>query len=215
MSILTKCLGLGGQEQSFAATVRDSLTRFKKQSASEREEEIGKVIDKVASFTPSHDREALLGVVRDTYVHADAALAKWKDTEKLIDGLYGRCVDADNEYLASIQDKDGDDKGDKDDDKDDKKGEDEGKGDKDDKKVKDSAPDQVATVQDTIALIDKKFDGFRKEMTSAITESIKAALGSGADDPDGGSVGGVQDSVTASDIDFDSYVTDAFGRTGK
>ena len=199
MSILTKLLGLDGQQkESFAAEVKDSLQRFKGLAGEAKAQEIEGVIGKVASLTSSTSRDALLGVVRDAYVHSDTVLSKWKDTEKLIDGLYSRCLDAEEEVLAGI--KDAEEGKEKKEDKDEKEKEDKGG------KSKDSA-----SVQDTALLIDAKISELQGSLPKMIADGIKAALGDGAD-VHGAAMGGVKDSVSAEDIDYSKYTDDAFGR---
>jgi hypothetical protein len=207
MGILAKLLGVNDQqEKSFSAVVKDSLSRFKGLTGEAQEKEIMGVVDRVSELTASPEREILANVVRDAFIHSDVVLAKWKESEGLIDGLYARCLDADAAVVAGI--KDADDK---------KKEKDDDTKDADDKKKEKDGDTKDADkkVQDTATLIDEKLGAFAGKLPGMITEGIKKALGEGGAAETGAAVGGVQDSVTESDIDFTSYVENAFGRVGK
>ncbi len=205
MSILTKLLGLDKpQEKPFSAVVRDSLTRFGTLSAQDREKEVEAVLAQVTQFSDSPLRSSLIGVVRDSYIHADEVLAKWKDSEKIIDGLFARCTDSEDQLAASIQDKDekpAESEEDEDDEGEDKK--------------KEKKDEKVSDKKDTAALLDEKIAELRDALPGMIDASVSKILAAAA----GGRQEGPSldahrntDSAGADDIDYESYAVGAFGQ---
>lgn len=202
MSILTKLLGLDKpQEKPFSAVVRDSLTRFGTLSAQDREKEVEAVLAQVTQFNDSPLRSSLIGVVRDSYIHADEVLAKWKDSEKIIDGLFARCTDSEDQLAASIQDKE------KVEEEEEEEEEDEGEKGKKDEKVSDK--------KDTAALLDEKIAELRSAIPGMIDAGLaKALAGIAGGKRDGAEMDAhrITDSAGVDDIDYESFAAGAFGQ---
>jgi hypothetical protein len=134
------------------------------------EAEIIAVLDRVKALGDGEDKDRLIAVVSDSFKHPAEVLSSKDKVAPVIDGLYGKCQEADKEAAQAILDSIGETDADKDKDKD---------KDKDDKEKKDT------TNQDAVALIDAAVakaisgaaDSLRKEIPGVVDASIRKALG--------------------------------------
>jgi hypothetical protein len=201
MGILSSLFGLDQKpEKSFSASVKDSLIKAKTMTAEDRMKEVEAVMSFVTPFTDSNMKSALIGVVRDSFVHVDKVLDKWKESETIIDGLYARCVDSDAAIAHDVQDSGSDEEKEKADAAKKKK-------DEDDEKEKTSRE------KDTATMVDEKIASLRKDLPDMITESIKKALGTGGAESEGSKLGGSRVTDSAAEVNTDFVVSDAFGRS--
>jgi len=199
-------LGIGKREEiKFSAAVKDSIAAIQAATdAGKRGEIVDGLLTKINSITDTPERSLLVSVVRDSFEHADDVLAKWPETEKVIDGLYARALDAEKVIADRITDggkkpEDKEEKG-----ADEKKSEDK-KEDKKEAESKDSAG----------ALFDERFAALKAEIPGMVSAAVKEALGLEEGKPSGKPVARVADSAVgalgAKDENVDFILDGAFG----
>jgi hypothetical protein len=162
----------------------------------------------MAHITPLGDgdmKTALVSAVADSFKHPVEVLAQKEAVAKTVDGLYGKCLDADEKAAAAIQDalKDGE-----------EEPEDEDKKDKKDKKPE----DKEAPVKDTAAVVDRAVkealagvtDSIKKDVASLVDAAVKDALGLGKGGKSVEKEAPVEDA--AEDFDVSDLVASAWGR---
>jgi hypothetical protein len=207
MGILTSLLKIGKSgEPKFSAAVKDSLVAMKSADADGRQKLIEGVMDKVAEFTDTPMRAALQGIVRDSFVHPDDVLAKWAESEKLIDGVYARCVDGDAAIVSQVMDADKAEADKKKKEEDEKKEKEGGKKEEEDEKKK-----KESNSKDTAALVDEKIAELKGSLSGMIEESVKKALGLDGEGAGGKQARAVDSMPELSDGDASFAIEGAFG----
>lgn len=182
MGVISAIFGFDKPKESFSAHVKDALSAVKARSTdADIQTALDGVMALVNPFTESHEKQSLIGAVRDSFRHPDEVQKEWSKTAPLLDGLYARCQDNEAAEVAAVQDaiakkdppkKEGDTDDDDTDDKDGKKKAAESK---------DSLDAVIASVQDSNKkYVDEKFGAFEKKIPDLIAEGVKAALGTGA-----------------------------------
>jgi hypothetical protein len=167
----------------------------------------------MAHVTPLGDggmKDALVGAVADSFKHPVEVLAKKDAVAKTVDGLYAKCVEADEKAAAAIRDALTD--------EDPKDGEDpekdaDGKKDKKDKDGKGpgSAKDAAADIDETVkAALSGVTDSLKKDIASLVDAAVKDALGTGGVSKPKETRTVVEDS--AEDFDVSDLVRSAWGR---
>jgi hypothetical protein len=212
-------------EQKLSAIVKDSLLGLKGATPEKREQLVDAVMDRVSEVSESSMRSGLTSVVRDSFTHPEDALEHWKDTEKIIDGLYARCQDADAALAAQVLDSKTPEKKGEEEEKgegDGKKGgkaheaaESKEKEDEEEEKKKKEKEKSSREKDSAAALIDEKIGALKSELPDLITASIKKALN--LDGGKGGTDSRVLDSVDAIKLDSDdaSFALDGVFGTGR
>ena len=184
MSILSY-LGIGKPKGTFSVALKDALTKARTLDGAARDKEVVSVMGHIDGFKDSVDKEYIVGVVRDSFAHADEVLdpVKWKEVGPLVDGLYARCSDADALEAQKVLDS--------------MKGEEKKEGDEEEddeetkkKKVKDAADKEAADKataeeaekgrsKDTATLIQTAIaDGIAKGM-AVLEEKLPAMIDAG------------------------------------
>ena len=177
MGLLSSILGIGGAgEKKFSAVIKDSLAEMRSATPERQKVIVGEVLERVAGFTPSDMRSALEGVVRDSFLHAEQALADWQKSATLIDGVYARCMDSEKELLAKVTDAGKGEAEAKKGEKEEKAGEKEEKvGEKEEEKGE-KDEEKKSRAKDTAALVDERLKALLPDL---ITEILKKTLGAG------------------------------------
>lgn len=200
MGLLYTLLGIGkeSEEPKMSAVVKDSLTALKSAKAEEREGIVEGVLDRIARITDSPERATLEGIVRDAIANPDAVLARWNDSEKLIEGVYARCMDTEAQALAQVTDAK-------------PKSESESKSDDDD----DDADDEVkkkAKAQDTaLAAFDAKIDELKAAIPGMIEAGVKKILQPGEKPKGQRNLDSAPESLLGADEDVSFALDGAFG----